>query len=72
MKSKQLEVHPDKTCHLVIGNKKDIELTSATIDLNPIMYDSFEVKNKKEAKYLGDYIHQGGNVSSIYYGNYFE
>ena len=26
--------------------------------------NQFEVKNKEEAKYLGDYLHQGGNASS--------
>ena len=32
--------------------------------LNPLIYDEFEVKNIKEAKYLGDFIHEGGNNSS--------
>ena len=61
MKSKQLEVHPEKTCHLLIGDKKVTENINQSITLNPIMYDSFEVKKKAESKYLGDFISQGGN-----------
>ena len=65
MKSKQLEVHPDKTCHIVIGNEKSVKDTAEQIDQNPIVYDNFTVNRVKESKYLGDLIHHGGNSSSI-------
>ena len=64
MKSKQLEVHPDKTCHLVLGTSHTRDRTSSEIKLNPLIYDTFEVKEKPEAKYLGDFLHHEGNNSS--------
>ena len=43
MKSKQLEVHPDKTCHMVIGTSQSQTEVTAEIKKNPLIYDTFEV-----------------------------
>ena len=31
------------------------------MEANPLIYDSFKLKNNNEAKHLGDYINEGGN-----------
>ena len=59
MKSKQLEVHPDKTCYLVVGTEKATEKLKSEIIDKPLVYDSFHLKSKEEAKHLGDFVNMG-------------
>ena len=35
------------------------------MEVDPIIYDEFKLKNEVEAKHLGEFIHQGGNNKSI-------
>ena len=64
MKSKQLDVHPDKTCYLLTTGKENYNKIQQEIVDNPLMYDNFVVKNKKQQKYLGDIIHEDGPAAS--------
>ena len=64
MKTKQLEVHPDKSCYLVVGQGDNLEKEKSEIKKRPLIYDSFLLKNKPEAKHLGDFVHQDGNTAS--------
>ena len=50
MKSKQLEVHPDKTCCVVIGDSGVTNKIKDELLSRPIIYDDFVVKNEVESK----------------------
>ena len=66
MKSKQLEVHPDKSCFLLLANQNRKNLIVEEIRSNPLTYgNDFEIKNKSQEKYLGDYLDEAGNTASI-------
>ena len=64
MKSKQLLVHPSKSCIMISASKNNISRIKSEIKNHPIIYDDFEMKVKNEAKYLGDWMSEGGNSSS--------
>ena len=65
MKTKQLEVHPEKSCYLLMGQGESLDGIKSDIEAHPLIYDSFKLKNNNEAKHLGDYINEGGNEASI-------
>ena len=39
MKSKLLEIHPDKSCYLVVADKTNQEMIKKEIDEHPFAYD---------------------------------
>ena len=65
MRLKSLEVHPDKYFHLLIGNKKNLDLIRNQIEKNPLKYMNKPIKEKKSEKWLGDFFHNGGVSESV-------
>ena len=57
METKLLDFHQDKSCYLLIGNKKTKELISEELELCPLTLYGKLMKNKTFEKYLGDFIH---------------
>ena len=53
MKSKQLEVHQDKSCFLIMADKANYNRIKSEIKVEPLMYgNDFQLKNKQCEKYL--------------------
>ena len=64
MKTKQLEIHPDKSCYLLTAGKENYRKIQEEIDKNPLTYDNFVIKKKLQQKWLGDIIHEDGPAAS--------
>jgi hypothetical protein len=64
MESKLLNLHQDKSCFIVIGNKKVTGGIYKELELSPLTLYGKMMKEKKYEKYLGDYIHQAGVAES--------
>ena len=60
MKSKLLEIHPDKSCYLLVADKTNYELIQNEINDNPFVYHDFHIKQKSQEKWLGDQLHEQG------------
>ena len=52
-KQKNIEAHKDKSGISILGSKNYIKNTELDLDLNPIVFNDFELKVKREQKYLG-------------------
>ena len=65
MKEKQLEVHPDKTCYIIMGGKKFKERVLEELRESPIMFGDIETRCKEKDKYLGDMLHTDGLAASV-------
>ena len=65
MEDKQLECHPDKTGFVVMGSSKYKEEIRKQVEEELIMFGSFETKEKKADKYLGDIFSSEGLGDSI-------
>ena len=64
MESKLLNLHQDKSCFIVIGNKKVTGGIYKELELSPLTLYGKIMKEKKYEKYLGEYIHQAGVAES--------
>ena len=62
---KQLNMHPDKTIHMIMGQKNNVIKVRNEIKENPLIFDNFEMKEKDKEKWLGDKISQGGLSKSV-------
>ena len=60
LKDKGLEAHPDKTCFIICGSKNFKEKAEQDLKSNPIMFNTFPVKQKTSDKYLGQVLYSGG------------
>ena len=60
MKSKLLEIHPDKSCYLLLANKTNYDLVQKEISDNPFVYHNFDIKQKSQEKWLGEQLHEQG------------
>ena len=60
LKDKGLTAHPDKTSFIICRSKQYKEKASRDLHSNPLMFDSFTVKQKISDKYLGQMLHSGG------------
>ena len=65
METKLLDLHQDKSCYILIGNKKTTEMLSNELELCPLTLYGKPMKRKISEKYLGDSIHQGGVADSV-------
>ena len=64
--SKLLQIHPTKSCYLVVGSdRKTKELIRQEIMKRPLVYDSFQMQSKNEEKWLGDYLSDQGISKSV-------
>ena len=64
IREKQLTCHKDKTCFVVIGNKRYISKVKKEVEKNPIMLGSQETKPSKEEMYLGDVLAEGSSLAA--------
>jgi hypothetical protein len=64
--SKQLKLNQDKTCYILFGRKKEVEMARKEIEGSPIMCGNFVTKEKVMDKWLGDIFHQGGLAASVH------
>ena len=62
---KQLEMHPDKTVFMILGNKGNVIKIRQEIEANPIRLGDFETKEVQKEKWLGDIFHQDGLSKSV-------
>ena len=65
MEKKLLDLHADKSCYILIGNKKEISKLQKEIEQSPITLYGQKLKEKSVEKYLGDLIHSEGNSASV-------
>ena len=65
METKLLDLHEDKSCYILIGDKKITEEMSQELKLCPLTLYGKHMKEKNSEKYLGDFIHCGGVAQSV-------
>ena len=65
LKRKQLSVNYDKSKFIVIGSDKYRKEVLKEIEESPMMMGNVKIGNSEKEKYLGDVIHEKGNVESI-------
>jgi hypothetical protein len=65
METKLLDLHEDKSCFILIGNKEVTEEISKELKLCPLTLYGKMMKEKTSEKYLGDLIHEGGVSKSV-------
>ena len=65
METKVLDLHPDKSCFIILGNNQAVEDLRSEIRLHPLTLYGQEMKEKKSERYLGDVIHGGGLGASV-------
>ena len=64
-RTKQLEMHPEKTCFVIMGKKEQIIKVEDQIRKNPILFGDFETKKRQNEKYLGDKLSEDGLGKSV-------
>ena len=60
LKDKSLTAHPDKTCYIVCGSKNFKAKVEQQLRDEPLLFGSFDVKQRVSDKYLGQVLHSGG------------
>ena len=60
-----LDAHPTKTVQVVIGHKRSIEKLKDDIKLDPTKVQGHNIEIKKEEKYLGQFVPEGGKKQYI-------
>ena len=66
MESKLLDLNLDKSCYILIGNKKEALKMKNELEENPLTLCGNPMVEKVSDKYLGDYIHMDGTEASIH------
>ena len=59
-KDKSLTAHPDKTCYIVCGSKNFKTKVEQDLIDKPLVFDTFNVKQRVSDKYLGQVLQRGG------------
>ena len=65
MKSKQLQLNPNKTSFIMFGKKTLVEDATIEVAISPITCGSVVTKEKVADKCLGDMFHQGVLAASV-------
>ena len=65
MQEQTLMAHPDKTGYLILGTKKVKEDMRKELQLNPIDFDKFILKEKDKDKYLGQIFESNLSTSAL-------
>ena len=65
METKLLDLHQDKSCYILIGNKEETKELKSELELCPLTLYGIKMKEKSYEKYLGDLIHSGGVSKSV-------
>ena len=60
-----LVCHPKKTCYVLYGTKKYKQRVREEVETCPLMFGSFEMKEKEQDLYLGDVLHSLGLAASV-------
>jgi hypothetical protein len=60
-----LEAHEDKTGYIVFGNHKYRRERKQEMEVMPLTFGSFQVKEKVQDKYLGQVLHREGLAKSV-------
>ena len=64
-KDKGVEAHPDKSSFIVCGSKKYKDKVKEELELTPLKFGEFNMKQEKTIKYLGMQLHEDGMAASI-------
>ena len=64
METKILDLHPDKSCFIIVGSKETTTEIRNDLIENPLTLYGNNMKEKKFERYLGDLIHGGGVAES--------
>ena len=65
MESKLLDFNIEKSCYMVVGDKKSKKDMRLQLEDAPITLSGFTMKEVEKEKYLGDYMHCNGNADSV-------
>ena len=65
METKLLDLHPDKSCYILIGSKEVIKETAEEIKICPLTLYGKAMTEKPYERYLGDLVHGGGVSKSV-------
>ena len=65
LRERLLRCHPKKTCYLVFGSKSFKRKVREELEICPLMFGDFEMKEKESYMYLGDVLHSGGMAASV-------
>ena len=65
MQEQTLMAHPEKTGYLILGTKKVKEDMRKEVQLNPIDFDKFILKEKDKDKYLGQIFESNLSTSAL-------
>ena len=60
-----LRCHPTKTCYLLVGSKKWKRKVKEELEARPLMFGSFQMKEKDQDVYLGDVLSSEGLGASV-------
>ena len=66
MESKLLDLNTDKSCYIVLGNKKNMQKIKKDLIVSPLTLCGELMKEKVCDKYLGDFIHSEGCGASVH------
>ena len=64
-KDKGVEAHPDKSCFIVCGSRKFKNKVLKELELKPLYFGAFKMKQEVSVKYLGMVLHEDGIEASI-------
>ena len=67
METKLLDLNIDKSCYIVVGNKKISRKIKSELEIFPLFLCGKKMKEKTCDKYLGDFIRSLGNSESAYH-----
>ena len=65
MESKLLDLNVDKSCFIILGDKKMVQNTRKELSNCPLSLCGNPMKEKVSDKYLGDFIHTSGPSQSV-------
>ena len=60
-----LSCHPKKTCFVIVGNTKYKEQIRKELEVCPLRFGEFEMKEKEQDVYLGDVLSSRGLAASV-------
>ena len=60
-----LEIHPTKSCYLVMGSPEYKDAIEREVQKTPIMFGEVALKRESCVTYLGDELHEGGLEASV-------
>ena len=65
METKLLDLHEDKSCYILFGKGKNMKAMKDELKCTPLTLYGKPMVEKKQEKYLGDFLHCGGLSASV-------